>query len=280
MKGRRSGCPVRLFGYWLLPFTTAVLLSTAAAHAQVEHKGPAASIALAATLPPYDVVSVKPNISSESYSTTGIGDGAFTVTNSTLKQILEFAYNIREDQIFGLSGPISSARFDIVAKVLAPEGGAPPKLSDSQLAAMIIPLLADRFHLSAHLETKTLPVYELIVARGGPKFSLSQDEGTGGGWGAGWKDTHRSINAKNGSIPDLADALSDQLHRKVIDKTGLTGFADIALQWSDDVAAQQGGPDVISIFTAVEEQLGLKLLPSKGPVDTLVIDHVEMPSAN
>ena len=79
-------------------------------------------------------------------------------------------------------------------------------------------------------------------------------------------------------MSDLADALSDEAGRKVIDKTGLTGHADITLKWSDDVAQTQGGPDVISIFTAVEEQLGLKLQPSKGPVDTLVVDHVEMPT--
>jgi uncharacterized protein (TIGR03435 family) len=81
-------------------------------------------------------------------------------------------------------------------------------------------------------------------------------------------------------MADLATALADEVHRKVIDKTGLTGSTDITLKWSDDVAAEQGGPDVISIFTAIEEQLGLKLQPSKGPVDTLVIDHVEMPSEN
>jgi uncharacterized protein (TIGR03435 family) len=81
-------------------------------------------------------------------------------------------------------------------------------------------------------------------------------------------------------MADLAAALSDEVHRQVIDKTGLTGHADITLKWSDDVAAQQGGSDVISIFTAVEEQLGLKLQPSKGPVDTLVIDYAEMPSEN
>lgn len=74
--------------------------------------------------------------------------------------------------------------------------------------------------------------------------------------------------------------LSDQAHRKVIDKTGLTGRADITLKWSDDVAAQQGGGNLVSIFTAIEEQLGLKLQSSKGPVDTLVIDHIEMPSPN
>ena len=81
-------------------------------------------------------------------------------------------------------------------------------------------------------------------------------------------------------MSDLADALSDEAGRKVIDKTGLTGHADITLKWSDEIAMQQGGSDVISIFTAVEDQLGLKLQPSKGPVDTLVIDHAEMPTEN
>ena len=81
-------------------------------------------------------------------------------------------------------------------------------------------------------------------------------------------------------MTDLAHALSDQIHREVIDKTGLTGFADFSLNWSDDVSTEASGPDVVSIFTAIEEQLGLKLESAKGPVETLVIDHVEMPSAN
>ena len=268
---------------WLLPFAAALLLSSPSAHAQVEHKGPAAAIALSTSLPAYDVVSVKPNISQhisgDIYSGTGIGFDGFTASNVTLLQILELAYDVNEDQISGLTGPVSSARFDIEAKVLAAEGGAPPKLSGQQVTAMLIPLLADRFHITAHLETKTLPVYELVIARGGLKFQLSQTEAPGGG-GCGWGGNTRSCNITGSSMADLATSLSDPIHRKVIDKTGLTGRADITLKWSDDVAARQGGSDVISIFTAVEEQLGLKLQPSKGPVDTLVIDHAEMPSAN
>ena len=264
---------------WLLPLAAALLLSIPSAHAQVEHKGPAASIALAATLPHYDVSTVKPNVSgSGGYSWGGHND-RFTATNITLKQLIECAYDINEDEIIGLTGPVSSARFDIVAKVLAPDGGKLPKLTDAQLAVMLIPLLADRFHLQAHLETKTMPVYELVVAHGGPKFTISQTEAPGqSDWSA--RGITKSLNFEGISMADLADTLTDQVHRKVIDKTGLTGRADITLKWSDNVAAQQGGPDVISIFTAVEEQLGLKLQPSKGPVDALVIDHAEMPSEN
>ena len=265
---------------WLLPFAAALLLSIPSAHSQIEHEGPAAAIALAASLTPYDVVSVKQNISGDGSYGWGNHNDGFTASNVTLKQILGFAYDIKEDQIFGLTGPISSAHFDIVAKVLAPDAGKPPDLTDTQSVAMLIPLLADRFHLQAHLETKIMPVYELVVAHGGPKFQLSHAERTGSDWNMSWSNTDRVINAKDTSMIDLAAALSDQVHRKVIDKTGLTGSADITLKWSDDVAAEAGGPNVISIFTAVEEQLGLKLQPSKGPVDTLVIDHAEMPSAN
>ena len=87
------------------------------------------------------------------------------------------------------------------------------------------------------------------------------------------------LTAKGASMSDLAAALSDEVHRQVIDKTGIKGSADLTLKWTSDQAADQGGT-VISIFTAVEETLGLKLQPAKGPVDILVIDHAEMPSAN
>ena len=92
-------------------------------------------------------------------------------------------------------------------------------------------------------------------------------------------NTDRILNAKSASVSDLAQALSDLVHRQVIDKTGLTGRADITLKWTADEAADQGGT-VLSIFTALQEQLGLKLVSSKGPVDTLVIDHIEMPTEN
>jgi uncharacterized protein (TIGR03435 family) len=263
----------------------ALPLATPPARAQLSHKGPAAAIALAATLPPYDVVSIKLHDTSkdppnEQSFNMSIHDDVFTATNVPLEEIIEFAYDIKADLISGVSGPVKSANFDIDAKVLAPEGGTPPKLTDSQLAAMIIPLLADRFHLKAHLEPKTLPVYDLVVNRGGPKIKLSQEERKDSSWNMNWNNNDKVLTAKSASMADLATALADEVHRKVIDKTGLTGSTDITLKWSDDVAAEQGGPDVISIFTAIEEQLGLKLQPSKGPVDTLVIDHVEMPSEN
>jgi len=191
--------------------------------------------------------------------------------------VIEFAYDVKQDQIAGLPGPVNDARFDITAKIL-PSGSGPSGLhNDSDMQAMIILLLQSRFHLKAHLEPRIKPVYDLVVAKGGPKLKLSQDTITGNGWNISGEGTKTVLTAKDARMPDLADALSDPAGRKVIDKTGLDGHADITLKWSDDIAAQQGDADVISIFTAVEEQLGLKLVSSKGPVDTLVIDHVETP---
>ncbi len=250
-----------------------------AAQGQLTHKGPAANIALSKTLGPYDVVSIRQNVTGDDNSGMHLGEDSLTATNVPLKLLVEFAYDVKDELIFGLSGPVRDARFDVTAKAIAPSGGAPPKLSDAQLAAMIIPLLADRFHLKAHLEPKTLPVYDLIVAKGGPKLKLT-GKPVIGSWNISGENTDKVLTIESASTADLAAILSDQANRQVIDKTGLAGVSDVTLKWSDDVAADAGGPDVISIFTAVEEQLGLKLQPSRGPVDTLVIDHAEMPTEN
>ena len=255
------------------------------ARAQLSHKGPVAAIALAEKTPPFDVISIKlhnpatdlPNQQSFSMS---IHDDILTASNVPLEMLVELAYDIKSDQLSGLAGPVSSAHFDIEAKVLAPDGGTPPKLSDGEMQAKLIPLLAERFHFAAHLQPKTMPVYDLVVQRGGLKIKLSHEEIKDNSWNMNGKDTDKILTGKGMSMSDLAAALADEVHREVVNKTRLDGRADITLKWSDDVAAQIDGPNVISIFTAVEEQLGLKLQPSKGPVNTLVIDHAEMPSEN
>lgn len=266
----------------LLPIAVLVTLCAADAHGQLTHGGPAAAIALAATLPAYDVVSVKQDNSGnmESFNMS-IHDDRFTASNVPLKEIVEFAYDIRDDLIFGLSGPVSSVSFNIEAKVIGPDGGPPPRLSDQQLQAMIIPLLAERFHLKAHLQPRVLADYDLVVARGGPKFQLSQAERKDSSWNTTRSNDDITVSSKGASMADLAAALSDEVHRSVVDKTGLKGNCDeLTLKWTDEGAADAQGASTISIFTAVEEQLGLKLEPSKGPVETLVIDHAEMPSEN
>jgi uncharacterized protein (TIGR03435 family) len=265
-------------------FAVAMILSVSAAHGQMKHEGPAKTIALAATLAPYDIVSIKVNDTDTCESSSwgiNLHEDHMTATNVPLKFLIEFAYDTKEDLIFGLTGPLTSIHFDIQAKVLPQGDGPPPKLNDTQLRAMLIPLLADRFHLKAHLQPKILPVYDLVVLKGGPKIHLSQEESHGGGYNTNRSENEVTLEAKTISMSDLATALADPVHRDVIDKTGLKGVSDITLKWTPDDAgdAGAGGPN-ISIFTAVEEQLGLKLQSGKGPVETLVIDHAEMPSKN
>jgi uncharacterized protein (TIGR03435 family) len=261
-------------------FAFAVGASSSLLHAQLSHEGPVKAIALSKTQPPYDVVTVKLNNTGDGSSGMGISGDTFTATNVPLSMLIEFAYDLKADLITGLSGPVNSAHFDIKAKILPPDDGTPRKLTDTQMEAMLIQLLEDRFRMKAHLESKILPVYELVVARSGSRMKLSQEERTGTNWNQSDQNNNKVLTAKSASMDDLAQALSDEVRRQVINKTGLTGSTDITLKWADDVAAEQGGANVISIFTAVQDQLGLKLQSSKGPVDTLVIDHVEMPTEN
>jgi uncharacterized protein (TIGR03435 family) len=264
----------------LLLFATAILLSASCARAQLEHKGPAKLIVLSQTTTPYDVASIRINNTGADSGNLNFHDDALIVRNLPLDYIIEFAYDVPSDRVSGIPGPLKDQHFDIDAKVVPSDGSKPPEATASQDQAKLILLLANRFHLKAHIEPKIMPVYDLVVAKGGPKVKLSQDELKDSNWNINDQDTSVVLTSKGASMGDLAAALTDEVHRKVIDKTGLTGHADVTLKWSDDVAAEAGGPNVISIFTAVEEQLGLKLQSSKGPVDTLVIDHVEMPSEN
>jgi uncharacterized protein (TIGR03435 family) len=169
---------------------------------------------------------------------------------------------------------------------------------------MLRPALADRFKLKVHTETKQLPVYKIVLAKGGSKLKEATAgdtyaNGIKGPDGVGRPGMMRfgpgQLTAQAVPMTSLTNMLSQQLHRTVLDKTGLTGKYDLELNWTPDQGAdpmfkgpegspQRGdaAPDSSgpSIFTALQEQLGLKLQSAKGPVETLVIDHVEMPSEN
>ena len=138
---------------------------------------------------------------------------------------------------------------------------------------MVPALLADRFHLALHQETRTLPAYDLVVGKGGAKLQLSKSDGRSIGTGR----TH--FKGEGLSMTLIAEELSKISGRVVVDKTNLSGRYDLKLEWSSDDAAA-GDNSAPSLFTAIQEQLGLKLESAKEPVPVLVIDHVELPGPN
>jgi uncharacterized protein (TIGR03435 family) len=246
-----------------------------------------------AKLPSYDVASVKPNKSGENMMRIMNHPDGFSCNNISLKTLIGNAYGIRQDLITGGPGWVDSTGFDVEAKVSAEDVEAFKKLNGRQRNTLLQALLADRFHLKVHHETKILPMYDLLLAKGGsrmkanPPVPPSPDAA---------KDPEAAkprgmmtmgpgmLKGQGLSMTSIANQLSYALEATVVDKTGLTGDFDFDLKWTPDDAGPAKGdastePNV-SIYTAVQEQLGLKLQPTKGPVDTLVIDHAEQPSEN
>jgi uncharacterized protein (TIGR03435 family) len=238
----------------------------------------------------FDVASIRQNtsIGGRNHIGNSTNDGHFTFTtgNSPLKSILHFAFALPESQIVDAPAWVDSANFDIVAKA-GPEADAQlDALSGDQndLAQqqMVQALLVDRFALKTHRETRQLPIYELVVAnpKTGAKLLATEAHGTT------IDNNKRSIHivGSDDSVELLAEYLAKTLGRNVVDKTGITGRYDINLKWTpeDAIAANADpAPDTPpDIFTAIQEQLGLKLEPAKGPVPVLVIDHIEMPTDN
>lgn len=221
---------------------------------------------------------------------------SFTAEHFSLQMLIKSAYGVDDNQITGAPKWSNSQRFGIEAKMDSDTTATLSKLSGDQLQLahrqMLQALLADRFKLTLHTETKDLPVFALVIAKGGPKIheAKSGDASANGAKNAAGEATgpHMMrfgggrIEAQGVPINSLANGLSQQLGRKVLDKTGLKGNYDYTLEWTPDQVHTEGTEDSSgpSIFTAIQEQLGLKLESRTAPVDILVIDHVEMPSPN
>jgi uncharacterized protein (TIGR03435 family) len=212
----------------------------------------------------FDVASVKANKSGSFASSSERSGGQFTLRNASLRECIELAYGVL-DKHYALSGPawLDSDRYDIVAKASA----ATPR---AQLL-MLRRLLADRFNLKVHRERRQVRVYALVVARGGPKMKAASDVRSNFTFGAG------HVAASELSMAEFADRLSGpvfQLGIPVIDSTGLPGTFDFTLDWSSgDMAVEAIAKP--SLFTGLEEQLGLKLRPTKSMIDIWVVDHAE-----
>jgi uncharacterized protein (TIGR03435 family) len=248
-------------------------------------------------LPAFDVILVKPNISGERPSIDFDG-GSFSATNFSVKMLVLFAYDLKDDQLFGVPKWASERRFDMKAKVLDADPAILQQLTNDQKREIEQTILLDRFGLTFHRETKVLPVYELVVDKNGPKFQPSKIEaGQRGANGLGEGSLHTNNHDGNADmvstavpIASLVNVLSRQTERIVVDQTGLTGRYDLNLAWSRDGSRDDGGAAVAgtaaaeqnspSILTAIQEQLGLRLRPAKLPVGTFVVDHVVLPAGN
>lgn len=260
---------------------------------------PALGQMAAITSPAFDAVSIKAHDPNAQGTRIQVAPTRFSGQNVSLKFLMTYAYNLKsEDQVVGLSGPLGSARFDIEAKMDEETVEAFKKLprqeADDKRRLMLQGMLADRFKLIVHHETKELPMYALVVAKGGSKLKEADPNdtypnGVKGPDGVGHSGMMMmrggSLTGQGITMESLASSLTRQVSRIVEDKTGLRGKYDFTLQWAPDEMADSakdatGENAMPSLFTALQEQLGLKLDSIKGPVDTIAVDHVEMPSEN
>ena len=210
-------------------------------------------------------------------------NGEFRTVNAPLKMVLEYAYGLPQPQMVGGPAWLGSAKFDMHAKSAPEVTEALAKMSDTDAnaakQAMVRALLQDRFRLVAHYETREMPVFDLVVARGGPKIQKTDAAGTTINEGRDYID----VIGGDPTLAVLCESLGKRTGRVVVDKTGLAGRYKISLKWTPDdlAAAGRTGPDAPpDLFTAIQEQLGLKLEPAKGQVPVLVIDKVTMPTEN
>ena len=224
-------------------------------------------LALHAQTPTFEAASVKLNPSGSGGSSIRGSAGRLTMENVPLKKATLWAYGIPDDREYALVGPdwLTTERYDIQATF-------PPGVQ-ADVRKMMQALLAERFKLRLHLETRQMPIYALMVAKSGPKIHSAETAQNRTSGAAGRLDAYGITMQK------LADLLARLAGAQVVDATELKGAFDFTLQWTPDeslkapVAGEGGsGP---SIYTALQDQLGLKLDSRKGPVEVLAVDHVE-----
>ncbi len=245
----------------------------------------------------FEVASVKPNLSGSLAQSGQSGKGSMTMTNMRVRALIVTAYSIRPDRVIGAPAWIDQDRFDISAR-------APADTPDNELPMMLRALLAERFGLVARSEVREQPVYALVVARAdgalGPNLKSSSEcdaepnrasvdaAGVSGrqvpgqipcGVLTGSNAGEAYIRGGARSMALLARTLQGVSGRPVVDRTGLVGTYDFELRFAPALlGAEPSGPDVPSIFAALQEQLGLRLEPAQGPVEFLLVDRIGRPT--
>lgn len=270
------------------------------AQLEMMREGKTAEKAPTVKVPEYDVVSVKEHNAEDGRIMMRMMPNDTQMNGVTLKNMVMFAYGLQsEDQVSGGPDWMGSKRWDVEAKTSAEDADGLKKLTREERqyvsTQMMQKLLADRFGVKAHKETKPGQVYELVVAKGGPKLKVTADPPPPAAPEPGTPGTQKQprfmmrmgpgeVSGEGWSMDALVGQLTRATGRTVVDKTGLTGRYSIDLKWTPEhaaMAAQDNGaeprPD---IYTAVQEQLGLKLQSAKGDVTALVVDEAKAPVAD
>jgi uncharacterized protein (TIGR03435 family) len=234
-----------------------------------------ASALLAQSRETFDVTSVKVNTDGGGGGYPGLAAGGqrFTATRLPLVALIMVAYDVTPGQVVGVPGFFTEF-YDV-------EGKCDHPITKEQASHMFQALLADRFKLTVHRESREQPIYALVVGKNGVKLHESQEDIAP----PQVKQSGTGFVVKSAPMATLTLILSQVVGRTVVDKTGLTGRYDFTLQYTPERARREGeaasNPDGLpSIFTALQEQLGLKLESQKGPVEFIVVDHAEKPSGN
>jgi uncharacterized protein (TIGR03435 family) len=219
----------------------------------------------------FEVVSVKPGDPASLGSSSGTPAGRLVMRNTTLKNLVMSAYRLNEYEIAGGPTWMDSAKFNIDATLPA---GAP----QGQIPLMMQTMLADRFRLESHRETRTLREYALVVAKGGPKFGKPSESDHKG---VVTSQSDNQITGWGRPLSDLARMLIGAVGAPVVDQTGLKGQYDFDLKFAPLLGASRGSDDALpDVFAVLQGQLGLKLEAIKGAVELLVIDRAEKPTEN
>jgi uncharacterized protein (TIGR03435 family) len=217
--------------------------------------------------PAYEAASVKLDNSGSGNSSSNGSKGQIVMTNVSLKRLVERAYSVKPMQVTGPDW-MEDVRVDIVAKY-------PHDTKREDQPLMLRTLLEDRFKLAVHRKTQELPGYALVVAKGGFKLKPVDDEG-GPSTSSNGKNHVRTLTAKTTPMTQLADVLTRNLGEMVIDQTGIEGVYNFELRWAEDQQKQDATPtDAPSLFTALQDTLGLRLKPEKVPTEIIVVDRIE-----
>lgn len=231
-----------------------------------------AAVLASAQTTSFDAVSIRPNASAQGASSIRASPGRVTMTNVNLRKVILNAYGIPDDRVYALAGPdwIAVDAFDIVATF-------PANTAGNAIREMLKTILAERFHLVLHTETRQVANYSLVVAKGGAKIKAVAE----GDPRTSSRPGH--FEATKITMKKFADLIGREAGRPVSDATGLEGVYDFTLDWSPSAglrvdagesAAPAPAADGPSVFTALEEQLGLHLESGRGPTAVLVVDKV------